>query len=62
MDRAGKISQQEWKKSSGDKRWDDSVRAAIAAIKSLDRTPPTNFPPRVVIRFDVQDATEPIIQ
>jgi hypothetical protein len=38
------------------------VRAALAATKSLDRPPPTNFPPRIVVRFDVQDATEPVIQ
>ena len=58
----GKLSDPQWKKSSGDQRWDDSVRAAIAATKSLNRPPPTNVPARVVIRFDVQDVTEPIIQ
>ena len=62
VDRGGKISEPVWKKGSGDQRWDDSVRAAIAATKSLERPPPTNFPSRVVVRFDVQDATEPIIQ
>ena len=62
VDRSGKISHPEWKKGSGDSHWDDSVRAAIATTKSLDRPPPTNFPPRIVVRFDVQDATEPVIQ
>ena len=55
VDRAGRLSQPEWKRGSGNKRWDDSVRTAVAAIKSLDRPPPTNFPPRVIIRFDVQE-------
>lgn len=63
VDKAGNISQPRWQKGSGDKRWDDSVRSAIAATTSLNRPPPTNFPPRVVVRFDVQsDATEPILQ
>ena len=62
VDRSGNISDPRWKKGSGDKAWDDSVRAAIAATKSLDRPPPPKFPSRVVIRFDVQNATEPILQ
>ncbi len=63
VDRTGHIATPEWKKGSGDKRWDDSVRQAIAATASINRPPPTNFPPRVTIRFDVQsEATEPILQ
>jgi hypothetical protein len=62
VDKAGNISQPKWQKSSGDKRWDESVRSAVAATTRLNRPPPTNFPPRVVVRFDVQsDATEPIL-
>jgi outer membrane biosynthesis protein TonB len=62
VDRAGNISQPKWQKSSGNTIWDDSVRAAIAATTSLNRPPPTNFPARVTIRFDVQsEATEPIL-
>jgi len=62
VDKSGKISDPLWKKGSGDSRWDDSVRSAIAATKSLDRYPPKNFPARVLIRFDVQDATESVFQ
>ena len=62
VDRDGGISNPAWKRGSGDARWDDSVRAAIAATKKLDRSPPANFPSRVVVRFDVQDAAEPIVQ
>ena len=61
VDRTGKISQPKWQKGSGDKRWDDSVRQAIAATTSINRPPPTNFPARVVVRFDVQEETEPIL-
>jgi len=63
VDRTGQISDPEWKKGSGDTRWDDSVRQALAATTSMTRPPPTNFPARVTVRFDVQsEATEPILQ
>ncbi len=49
----GKISNPQWLKKSGDTRWDNSVRQALAAVTSMDHPPPTNFPPQVIIRFDV---------
>jgi outer membrane biosynthesis protein TonB len=58
----GQISSPQWIKGSGNARWDDSVRRAVAALSRLNRPPPTNFPPRVVIRFDVQEETEPVFQ
>lgn len=62
VDRAGNITSPKWQKSSGNTVWDDSVRKAIAATTSINRPPPTNFPARVTIRFDVQsEATEPIL-
>lgn len=62
VSRDGQISDARWQKSSGDKRWDDSVRQALAATTSMTRPPPTNFPPRVTVRFDVQsEATEPLL-
>jgi hypothetical protein len=60
--RDGQISDPAWQKGSGDSRWDDSVHAAIAAVTSMNRPPPTNFPPRIIIRFDVQAETEPVLQ
>jgi len=63
VDRTGKISNPQWQKGSGDARWDDSVRQAVALTTSMTRPPPTNFPARVTVRFDVQsEATEPISQ
>ncbi|MEI9962331.1 MAG: TonB C-terminal domain-containing protein [Limisphaerales bacterium] len=62
VDKSGKISSPQWKKGSGDNRWDDSVRQAIAATTSMTRPPPTNFPPRVTVRFDVQEETGPVLQ
>ena len=57
VDRDGNISDPQWEKSSGNAVWDESVRKAIAAVTSMDRPPPTNFPPQIVIRFDVQEET-----
>jgi len=59
---AGEIRDPVWKKSSGNTRWDKSVREAIAQTPSLDRPPPASFPAWVLIRFDVQDSTEPVLQ
>jgi hypothetical protein len=62
VSRAGGISNPVWRKSSGDPKWDDSVRQAIAAVREMNRPPPTNFPSQVLVRFDVQEDTEPISQ
>ncbi len=58
VDRDGTISNPQWEKSSGNAVWDKSVQEAIDAVKSMDRPPPTNFPPQVTIRFDVEQETE----
>ncbi|HWC59287.1 MAG TPA: TonB C-terminal domain-containing protein [Verrucomicrobiae bacterium] len=60
--RDGRISNPQWIKKSGDKRWDDSVRNALAQVSYLDHAPPTNFPSHVIIRFDVVEQTGSIIQ
>lgn len=60
--RHGRLSDPVWLKGSGNARWDDSVRRAIARVTNMDSAPPTNFPPQVVIRFDVQQETEPVLQ
>jgi outer membrane biosynthesis protein TonB len=61
VSRDGEISSPTWKSGSGDKRWDDSVRQVIATATSLNRPPPPNFPPRVLVRFDVMEQTEPVM-
>jgi hypothetical protein len=60
--RQGQISNPEWKKASGNSRWDESVRQALAGTKTVSRPPPTNFPSRVLVRFDVQQVTDAVIQ
>ena len=56
----GQVSNVQWNKGSGNSLWDESVRQALVSVKSMDTPPPTNFPPYVNIRFDVQEETEPI--
>ncbi len=62
VNRAGDVSDPVWRKGSGDPKWDESVRKVFAAVSRLDHAPPTNFPPRVTIRFDVQEETESVLQ
>jgi outer membrane biosynthesis protein TonB len=62
VSRDGQISDPKWEKSSGNSTWDESVRKAIEAVTSMDRPPPTNFPPQIVIRFDVQAESESVLQ
>jgi outer membrane biosynthesis protein TonB len=61
VDRQGAISNPVWEKGSGDTKWDDSVKAVFQVVRMLERPPPTNFPARVVVRFDVQEETEPVL-
>jgi hypothetical protein len=59
VDDTGKITDPVWKKGSGHKKWDDTVRAALASTPKVSRPPPRNFPTRVVVRFDVE-ALKPV--
>ncbi|HXR03287.1 MAG TPA: TonB C-terminal domain-containing protein [Verrucomicrobiae bacterium] len=62
VDRQGNIENSTWLKGSGDDKWDATVKQVFNVVKNIDRPPPTNFPPRVTIRFDVQEQTEPVLQ
>ena len=61
VDQQGNLSQPQWLKGSGDETWDASVKAVFKLVQNIDRRPPTNFPPHVTIRFDVQEETEPVM-
>jgi TonB family protein len=61
VDKAGNISQRQWLKGSGDEKWDQSVKDVFKAVSNIGRPPPTNFPPDVTVRFDVQEETEPVM-
>ena len=60
IDPAGKVTSVEWRKGSGDNRWDASVKEALKQTAAINRPPPKNFPPRVLVRFDTQVESEPI--
>jgi hypothetical protein len=61
VDKQGNLSQSKWLKGSGDDKWDASVKEVFRLVQNIDRRPPTNFPPNVTIRFDVQEETEPVL-
>ncbi len=58
VDRTGRVSDPVWKKGSGNDRWDAAVKRVLASPTTLTRPPPTNFPPRVLVRFDVQEIVD----
>lgn len=60
VDRQGHLSQTQWLKGSGDAPWDQTVKDVFKLVTNIDRRPPTNFPDHVTVRFDVQEATEPV--
>jgi outer membrane biosynthesis protein TonB len=62
VDKEGNITDPVWQKSSGDENWDATIKKVFQSVKSVERFPPTNFPSRVTIRFDVQEETEPVLQ
>jgi len=61
VDKSGNLGGVTWQKGSGNSKWDQSVKDVFKLVQSIDRRPPTNFPPQVVIRFDVQEETEPVM-
>jgi hypothetical protein len=61
VDKEGNLSHIAWQKGSGNAQWDQTVKDVFKAVTNIDRRPPTNFPPQVIIRFDVQEETEPLM-
>lgn len=53
VDSKGNLGGYQWIQGSGDKRWDDSVKAALSQTKSINHAPPKGFPPTFNVRFDV---------
>ena len=63
VDAKGRVTDYRWLKGSGNKRWDDSVKAVVADTKTISRPPPKGFPQQFPVRFDVETSrTEPVIQ
>ncbi len=61
VDKGGNLGGVTLQKGSGNSKWDQSVKNVFKLVQSIDRRPPTNFPPQVTIRFDVQEETEPVM-
>jgi hypothetical protein len=62
VDGSGHITGEQWKRGSGDQRWDDSVRKAISSTRSVNRPPPPGFPAKVLVRFDTVGESEHVLQ
>jgi hypothetical protein len=63
VDKDGRLGAPVWEKGSGNAKWDESVKQVFNVVKAFDRPPPTNFPPTVTIRFDVQlEDVESVLQ
>jgi hypothetical protein len=63
IDSQGNLTGYQWRKGSGDTRWDKSVKAALAATPSVSRPPPKGFPSTFLTRFDVESLrTEEVAQ
>jgi hypothetical protein len=54
LEPSGKVTNYRWISGSGNKRWDDSVKSALAQTKALSRPPPKGFPEKFTVRFDVE--------
>jgi len=62
VDKAGNLRDVQWEKGSGNTKWDQSVRDVFKEVQTIDRRPPTNFPPQVTIRFDIEsEETQPLM-
>ena len=62
VDADGNITGCHWIRGSGDARWDESVKQALAKVKSIGRPPPKGFPPSFTVRFDVEPVADDSIQ
>lgn len=61
LDSSGKILAFDWKKGSGNRSWDESVKLALANTTSVGAPPPKDFPNKFRVRFDVQAASEQLL-
>jgi TonB family protein len=63
VDASGRIGSSKLTRGSGNPRWDDSVKQAVAQTANLGQAPPKGFPKQVIVRFDVaEDKPESIFQ
>jgi outer membrane biosynthesis protein TonB len=62
VDTKGRITDSRWLSLSGNARWDTAVKNAVAQTKALSKPPPKGFPPKFIVRFDVESFKSETIQ
>lgn len=62
VDKSGYIENTRWLSGSGNTRWDNTVKEAVAQVKSISRPPPKGFPDHFTVRFDVESTRTEAIQ
>ena len=63
IDTTGRCLGYEWRKGSGNSRWDSSVKIALTKTTAISRPPPKGFPEKFVVRFDVESLkSEDVLQ
>jgi TonB family protein len=62
IDKSGYVEDSRWINGSGNARWDDTVRQAVAQVKTISRPPPKGFPDKFVVRFDVESTRTEAIE
>lgn len=58
IDKEGNVANSRWVKGSGSDQWDQTVRDAVAQLKTINKKPPPGFPNSFVVRFDVETTQE----
>lgn len=58
----GEVLGARWLSGSGNANWDNTVKEAVAHVKTIGKPPPKNFPGAFVVRFDVETAPMDTIQ
>ncbi len=62
IDSKGNVTGSRLLKGSGNSRWDNSVKAAVNATKTISRVPPKGWPTVFLARFDVEtEKTESLL-
>lgn len=62
IDKTGYVQDSRFVSGSGDANWDQTVKDAVAQLKSINGAPPKNFPHKFVVRFDVESSASDGIQ
>ena len=62
IDKSGYVQDSRWVSGSGNTRWDQTVKDAVAQLKSISRPPPKGFPDKFLVRFDIESTKTEAIE